>query len=85
MLPVPYHHNALLQPVGRLSLFISSSYHASGWWNPSFLQFVQRVVFLAETCPPFFRREISRSMFLMSPLNFLTKATRLLLLVARVV
>ena len=84
MLPVPHRHKALLQPGGRLYLFFSSSYHASGWWNPPFLQFLQRVVFLALTCPPLFRREISLSRFLMSPLSFLTRATRLSLLVARV-
>ena len=85
MLPVPHRHKALLQPGGGLSLFFRSSWQSCGWWNPSFYQFERRVVFLALTCPPFFRREIPRLRFLISPLSFLTRSTRLSLIVERVV
>ena len=84
-LPVPHRHKALLQPGGRLSLFFRSSNKSCGWWKPSFLKCAQRAVLLALNCTPFFMREISRSRFLMSLLSFLTMATRLLLLVERVV
>ena len=85
MLPVQHRHKAILQPGGRLSLFFRSSKQSCGWWKPPFLQFAQRVVFLALTCTPFFRQEISRSWFLMSLLSFLTRATRLSFFVERVV
>ena len=82
---VPHCHKALLQPGGNLYLFLISSKKYWGWRKPSFLQLAHRVVFLALGWPPFFRREISRSKFLMSLLWFFTRATRLLLLVPSVV
>ena len=85
MIPVPHRHKALLQPGGRFYLFFRSSQKSCCWWKPSLLQFVQMVVFLALTFPPFFRREIYRSRLLMSLLCFLTRATRLSLLVEIVV